>query len=71
MNLLDIEAAQLAYEDRLRKAEQRWSPAILGFDMMGQSPVAGANGLLNVIKQWVRARNQHREIRDTRRPHAV
>jgi hypothetical protein len=71
MDLLDIEVAQLAYEDRLRNAEQRRRPLVLGYDVAGQAPIEGANGLWDVIRQWLRTRTQQRPVRDAHRPRAI
>lgn len=82
MDLLDIEVAQLDFDERLRKAEQRWRPLVLVVDEASQAPAEAANGLLDMVRQrfvrqrFVRQRLHVRAARDeapthTHRPRVV
>jgi hypothetical protein len=71
MDLLDAELAQLVYVERLREAERKRRLLYLSRETAEQARVAQAPGLVQQIRDWLRARTERREAADVRRTHAI
>ncbi len=70
IQLLDVDLAQQAYEERLHKAEQNLSQRCAHADAAGQAPNQGANEWVNQLKRWLSGRPR-RDVPVTRRPRAI
>ncbi len=70
MQPFDCDLAQQAYEERLRKAEQKHNLRLAHVEPAGPTPVNRANKWINQIKGW-RLSRPRREVADARHPHAI